>query len=256
MPELPISNCKVCCSDEQKLDSARQFSRLHKIPMCKPGEHSLLLDFSAEGVVLREGKVRLRVDFLGGETAHRKKYGGGRGQALARAVGIKPGKLLPTIIDATAGLARDAFVLASLGCSVQMIEQSPVVAMLVEDAILRAEDDPLFQQIRKIGFSLVQGNSIEILVAMTADNPPDTVYLDPMFPQRRKSAAVKKNMQVLQQLLGHHQDTNIGLLNAALDCAVKRVVVKRPKGAPCLTELKPTAEIKTRKTRYDLYVVC
>ncbi|MCF6262071.1 MAG: class I SAM-dependent methyltransferase [Xanthomonadales bacterium] len=217
----------------------------------------LLLDFASDGLSLHDGKTHLRVDFLAGETAHRKKYGGGRGQALARAVGIKPGKPLPSIVDATAGLARDAFVLASLGCSVRMIEQSPIVAALVEDAILRAADDPVFQQMQTTGFSLEQGNSIEILAEIACNNPPDTVYLDPMFPHRQKFAAVKKNMQMLQQLLGHsHQGEDENLLKAALSCALKRVVVKRPKGAPNLADQKPSAVIQTRKTRYDLYLRC
>ncbi|MCF6224905.1 MAG: class I SAM-dependent methyltransferase [Xanthomonadales bacterium] len=257
MPELPLRNCKVCCSDAQKLDSAEHFARLHKLPFCEPDVASLLLDFSSDGVILQDGKIRLRVDFLAGESAHRKKYGGGRGQALARAVGIKPGKPLPTVVDATAGLARDAFVLASLGCSLRMIEQSPIVAALVENAILRAASDPLFQQMRTTGFSLDQGNSIDILAKIADNNPPDTVYLDPMFPHRQKSAAVKKNMQMLQQLLGpSHKNEDEDLLNAARACAVKRVVVKRPKGAPNFADQKPSAVIQTRKTRYDLYIRC
>ena len=43
------------------------------------------------------------VDFVGGAMAHRRKFGGGRGEAVAKAVGIKQDNL-PTVIDATAGL--------------------------------------------------------------------------------------------------------------------------------------------------------
>ncbi|MBE9548334.1 MAG: class I SAM-dependent methyltransferase [Proteobacteria bacterium] len=253
MPDSSTANCKVCCSDAANLVIAKEFSSQHKLQFCDPAETTLLLDFSADGLVLRDGKVKLRVDFIAGESAHRQKYGGGRGQPLARAVGMKQGKAPPTIVDATAGLARDAFVLASLGCPVQMIEQSAIVAALVEDAILRAASDPCFQQILKTGFSLQQGNSIDVLAEIAGKNPPDTVYLDPMFPGRSKSAAVKKNMQMLQKLLGHNHD-DASLLKAALACALKRVVVKRPKGAPWLADKKPSAEINSRKTRYDLYI--
>ena len=60
------------------------------------------------------------VDFVGGAMAHRRKFGGGRGEAVAKAVGIK-GSYLPDVVDATAGLGRDAFVLASVGCRVRML---------------------------------------------------------------------------------------------------------------------------------------
>ena len=66
------------------------------------------------------------VDFVGGTMAHRRKFGGGRGEAVAKAVGIK-GSALPTVIDATAGLGRDAFVLAAIGCQVRLVERHPVV---------------------------------------------------------------------------------------------------------------------------------
>ncbi len=253
MSELQSANCKVCCSDLERIAKAQEFAKLHQLHFCELSNNGLFLDFVADGLCLRDDKLILSVDFLTGQTAHRQKYGGGRGQPLARAVGIKQGKGLPTIVDATAGLAGDAFVLASLGCSVQMIEQSPIVAALVEDAISRASCDQDFQKILVTGFSMQLGNSIDVLTEIAADRPPDTVYLDPMFPDRSKSAAVKKNMQMLQRLLGHSDD-EAGLLQAARQCAIKRVVVKRPKGAPWLAKVQPSSEIRSRKTRYDLYL--
>lgn len=76
------------------------------------------------------------VDFVGGAMAHRRKFGGGRGEAVAKAVGIK-GSYLPDVVDATAGLGRDAFVLASVGCRVRMLERNPVVAALLDDGLTR-----------------------------------------------------------------------------------------------------------------------
>ncbi|HAD42901.1 MAG TPA: 16S rRNA (guanine(1516)-N(2))-methyltransferase, partial [Plesiomonas shigelloides] len=71
------------------------------------------------------------VDFVGGTMAHRRRFGGGRGEAVAKAVGIKKG-YLPDVVDATAGLGRDAFVLASIGCRVRLLERHPVVAALLD----------------------------------------------------------------------------------------------------------------------------
>ncbi|WP_445775347.1 class I SAM-dependent methyltransferase, partial [Shewanella sp.] len=64
----------------------------------------------------------INVDFVSGAVAHRRKFGGGRGQSIAKAVGLKQG-VTPTVVDGTAGLGRDAFVLASLGCKVIMVER-------------------------------------------------------------------------------------------------------------------------------------
>ena len=90
---------------------------------------------------LDESKLgAIYVDLTGGSVAHRRKFGGGKGQAIAKAVGLKNG-VIPSVLDATAGLGRDAFVLASLGCKVQMIERHPVVAALLEDGIHRAKQD-------------------------------------------------------------------------------------------------------------------
>ena len=255
MPEsVPLAETlRVCCSDSSHLQIAQAFARQHRLAFVEPNITGLLLDFGSSGIALRAGKSRLRVDFVSGELAHRQRYGGGRKQVLARAVGIKPGRELPTIVDATAGLAKDAFVLAGLGCKVQMLEQSPVVAILVEDGIRRARQLPEFQKLVNNGFSLQLGNSVELLAEIANTNPPCTVYLDPMYPGRTKTAAVKKNMQLLQRLLGHCVDQH-ELLYAARDCALQRVVVKRPKGAKYFAGAEPSTSISSPKTRYDIYI--
>lgn len=104
-------------------------------------------------LVLTESRLELRkldevklgaiaVDFVEGTMAHRRKFGGGRGEAVAKAVGIKGG-YLPTVIDATAGLGRDAFVLAAIGCKVLLVERNPIVAALLEDGVNRAYLSPV-----------------------------------------------------------------------------------------------------------------
>lgn len=198
-------------------------------------------------------KSSIHVDFISGALEHRRKYGGGRGQAIAKAIGLKQGTQPPTILDATAGLGKDAFVFACLGCPVTMIERSPIVAALVDDAITRAKDNETFKIFLNQRFELVKANAINYMSLLDEQNQPEVIYLDPMYPERKKSALVKKNMQILQTLLGHDDDIN-DLLNAALKTAKKRVVVKRPKGAESIGTIKPTTSIESRKTRYDVYV--
>ena len=199
--------------------------------------------------------MTLCVDFTGGSLGHRKKYGGGKGQTIAKAIGIKQGKPIPSVLDATAGLGKDSYVFACLGCPVTLIERSPVIAALVKDGIERASLNIEFTDIIDNGFVLHNCDALEYIQAIDNDNKPDVIYLDPMYPEKKKSASVKKNMQMLQKLLGHDLDTD-KVLDAALEKAGKRIVVKRPKGAPVLEAKKsPTLNYESKGTRYDVYVI-
>lgn len=226
---------------------------------CTPEDaahNELCLLYAEDHVALldRVHNTRLQVDFIGGALAHRKKYGGGRGQAIAKAVGLKPGVNPPRVLDATAGLGKDAFVLACLGCSLTLVERSPVVAALLADGIERGRQDADFAAMIEHGFHLVNAQAADYMRSLQAGQHPEVVYLDPMYPERKKTAQVKKNMQMLQKLLGQDEDTQ-QLLQTALGCARKRVVVKRPKGADIVPGPKPTTCIESKKTRYDVYVV-
>ncbi|WP_161632449.1 class I SAM-dependent methyltransferase [Tolumonas lignilytica] len=191
------------------------------------------------------------VDFVAGAVAHRRKFGGGRGQSIAKAVGLKSGAN-PTVVDATAGLGRDAFVLASLGCQVTMLERHPVVAALLADGLQRAQrDDEIGPWVRE-RMSLRAGSALDNLQQLGFT--PDVVYLDPMFPHRQKSALVKKEMRVFQSLVGADQDAD-ALLPVALAVAGKRVVVKRPDYAGYLNDMTPSMSIETKSNRFDVYVV-
>ncbi|MDX7780448.1 class I SAM-dependent methyltransferase [Aeromonas hydrophila] len=191
------------------------------------------------------------VDFVEGAVAHRRKFGGGRGQSIAKAVGLKAGAM-PNVVDATAGLGRDAFVLASLGCKVTMIERSPVVAALLQDGLVRAALDPEIGPWVRERMELLHGPAVETLLGLT--ERPDVIYLDPMFPHKQKSALVKKEMRVFQSLVGPDLDAD-ALLPAALTMADKRVVVKRPDYAGWLNEHKPSMAIETKSNRFDVYVM-
>lgn len=189
------------------------------------------------------------VDFVSGAVAHRRKFGGGRGQSIAKAVGLKQG-VNPSVVDGTAGLGRDAFVLASLGCTVIMVERHPVVAALLEDGLRRAYEDVDIGEWMRERMSLVPGSSLESVIELGKE--VDVVYLDPMYPHREKSALVKKEMRVFQSLVGADMDAD-GLLEPAMTLATKRVVVKRPDYAEDLDGVKPSMVIATKKNRFDVY---
>lgn len=175
------------------------------------------------------------IDFSAPRLQKRSAQAGLRKEWLARAIGMKPQEN-PSIIDATAGFGRDSFILSSLGFKVKLIERSPIVYALLKDAILRA------------GISRMQLIHADALKALSKAH---VIYLDPMFPARRKSAAVKKEMAILQTLVGKEQD-NEALFNLALSCATHRVVVKRPRLAPTITTLAPTYSLTGTTCRFDI----
>lgn len=192
------------------------------------------------------------VDFIGGRVGYRLKFGEGKNQPIAKAVGIK-GQTLPHVMDCTAGMGRDAFVLASLGCEVTMIERSPIIHALLEDGLRRALDDKTSHPIAQ-RMNLVHAHAIDVLGKAEIIKQANTViYLDPMYPHKQKSALVKKEMRVFRELVGDDMDAG-ELLNTATHSDVARVVVKRPKNAPTLTDKKPTMAISSKNTRYDVYV--
>lgn len=189
------------------------------------------------------------IDFIQGKKNHRRLFGGGKNQPLARAILAQQ---QPHIIDATAGMGGDGFVFASLGCQVTLIERSPIVSALLADALERAQHPDTPPEIRAITerMTLIQADAADYL--SQPDVYCDVVYCDPMYPEKKKAAAAPKEMQALQQLVGPDQDSE-NLLASALTTAQKRVVVKRPKKAPPLIGPAPNAAISSPNTRYDLY---
>lgn len=211
-----------------------------------------------------DAKARLSINLHLGEANHRRRFGGGSSQMIAKAVGIDQG-IRPSIVDATAGLGSDAFVFASLGSSVTCIERSPILYAMLEDALTRASqscavDDDLHTILNRL--TLHNANACCWLAEYTG-NPSEVIYLDPMFPDRKKRAAVKKDMRILQMLLdevpelgneSESQSEQEGqLLAIALQKASHRVVVKRPKIAPPLPGVSPGYQLVGKTTRFDIY---
>ncbi|MDT8310745.1 MAG: class I SAM-dependent methyltransferase [Methylophaga sp.] len=244
--------CVVSFDNEVFADQAQQLATNLNLPVSRASNAALQLIVNEQGLSLSAPALGgpVQVDFTGGKNAHRRQFGGGRGQPLAKAIGLKSG-LNPTVIDATAGWARDAFVIASLGCQLTLLEQQPLLAILIEDGLKRAANDNDIAEIAA-RMSLLNVNAVDYLTALPMENWPDVIYLDPMYPSRDKSALVKKDMQILHQLVGHDQSGE-ALLNMALQRAKKRIVVKRPKGAPLLNAVKPVAQVASKNTRYDIY---
>ncbi|MFT6153341.1 MAG: 16S rRNA (guanine1516-N2)-methyltransferase [Bermanella sp.] len=250
---LPI--CLIC-TDKELTDYAAKIASRLDVPVFKqaPKTAQLVLELDATGLKLLRPNDKsvgaLKVDFSDGALTWRRQHGGGTGQAIAKAIGLKQKKSL-TVLDATAGTATDSFVLAALGCTVTLLERHPIVALLLEDALARAELTPEVYEITQ-NMTLYSGSSVEFMKKMN-NNSVDVVFLDPMFPHSGKNAQVKKSMQYFREMVGKDEDAD-HLLAPALAAATYRVVVKRPKKSPFLDNQEPTLSHDGKANRFDIYV--
>lgn len=185
-------------------------------------------------------------DWLSAET--QRRIAGGRKQLLARAIGLNKISDL-TVLDATAGLGRDGYTLAALGATVKMVERHPQIAALLQDAhrraLLNTKAAAIAQRI-----TLLNGDAHTALRSEHCD----VVYLDPMYPHTGKTALPQKEMQIFRDLTAGDPDAD-ALLEPALTCAQRRVVVKRPAKASWLAGRKPSLEMKGTQARYDVYLI-
>lgn len=179
---------------------------------------------------------RLRADRLGREL-------------LVRAARVK-GADAPTVFDATAGLGEDSLLLAAAGFEVTLCEHDSAIAALLRDVMARAAEIPKLAD--AVGrMRVLEADSLEVLPSLV--RAPDVVYLDPMFPARTKSAAVKKKFQLLHHLEAPCADED-ALMDAALAAGPRRVVVKRPVKAPVLAGVRPSHSVAGKAVRFDVIV--
>lgn len=227
----------------------------HSLPRDNATGDYFILTVLPERLELKENNSKFSkaifVDFLAPKLNYRIKHGGSKNQLIAKACGIKNKKQLK-VLDATAGLGVDAFILASLGCEVVMLERSPIISALLEDGLERFKKS----QKQTVKLNLIPHMQAEDYLHQVIHNnieKPDLIYLDPMYPQRQKSALGKKALRILHKIVGEDNDAP-GLLELALECAKNRVVVKRPKGAGFLNALKPNLQFSAKGScRYDIY---
>lgn len=256
----------LLCNHPESMPHAETLAMQWSLPLLRELEAETISDIDFVLVVAphaielqqtgRKAPGPIRAEFTEGAVDHRRKFGGGKGQMIAKAVGIKAG-VYPWVLDATAGLGKDSFVLATLGSTVTMIERSPIVHCLLNDGLQRARDyalqDPeLFAVLQRM--HLAQQDSRDYLQSLTAGNFPDVIYLDPMFPERHKTADVKKDMAAFHSLVGKDEDAD-ALLPLALAHANYRVVVKRPRKAPLLNNQAPSYQLEGKSSRYDIYTL-
>ena len=196
-----------------------------------------------------KGPKGLRLDFAGGAVGYRFRRGGERGHPLVKAAGLKKDRF-PVIVDATAGLGRDAFLLASAGANVTMLERSAEVHELLKNALARAAaESPELAEVTS-RMTLIHGDARHLLPALA----PDVVIVDPMHPPRRNTALVKEQMRLLSGIVGADEDSD-ELMRIALASARERVILKWPlRAAALLAAPKPSHQFAGKTVRYEVFL--
>lgn len=209
----------------------------------------LVLRMNEDGLALVGGELVLRGDFT--RMLPRLRIGNLQRELLVRAAKVKKPEGIPTAVDATAGLGEDALLLAAAGFSVRLYEYDPVIAALLKDTLRRALEIPELAPI--VGrMEVREENSLTALPQMTES--PDVILLDPMFPERQKSALIKKKFQLLQQLESPCAEED-ALVHAAMEAHPRKIVIKRPLKGPNLAGIKPSHSLKGKAIRYDCLVL-
>lgn len=265
LPKRPqmASPMAVSCSESLFVSQAKALAQQLDLPLLgvtdpkRVSSVPLLMHIDEQGLALRAtGKHApgpVRAEFASGKAGYRLAHGGGTGQLIAKAVGLNRSREPLTVLDATAGLGQDAFVLAGLGCQVTLLERSPVIHALLQDGLARGA---IVTDVAEVlsRMRLIAADSIVWLTQAPEEPLADVIYLDPMFPHRDKSAEVKKEMQLFRPVVGGDPDAE-DLLAAALPRARYRVVVKRSRRAPEIAGRKPSVVIEGKSSRYDVYTL-
>jgi 16S rRNA (guanine1516-N2)-methyltransferase len=250
------------CDDSKHLPAAAVFAADYSLTLVESlttlPDNTHCVWLNANGIGLGEVKrsklqSSFQVDFIAGRLGHRRRFGNNAGSDLLRAIGSSQ----VTVLDATAGFAGDSVILAAEGCTVTMCERNALVRALVQDAIRRASasDDLAIQPvIMRLHCMAIDAHQFlqELSDTRLAHKRPGVIYLDPMYPERKKSALVKKEMRWIRELVGDDPDAG-QLLPAARAVAQQRVVVKRMRTAEFLDNQEPDHSISGKTVRFDVY---
>lgn len=238
-------------SNEKALNFSKQFA-LEVISDLKLDDQQAAFEFIEQELrlhlLLDEKLTHIVFNLTEGELAYRANKVSKSNEVIAKAIGCKP-HYRPKVLDATAGMGRDAFIMALLGCHVVMQERNFAIYQLLKNALERLYEHINFSHLNN-QLQLVHCDSVNVLKDIENF---DVIYCDPMFPERKKSALVKKEMRIFKLLSGDDFDAD-NLFIKALQSGIKRTVVKRPKGAPFLANKQPNHQITAKQFRFDIYL--
>ncbi|MBT4963994.1 MAG: class I SAM-dependent methyltransferase [Francisellaceae bacterium] len=200
--------------------------------------------------LITETERHIYIDFESHELLRRVQQGA-KSNSIIKALGLNKKK--GYVIDTTAGFGTDAFIASAFGGNVIMCERSPIMSQLLEDALTRANSSSI-SIVKNIAsrMQLKPCNAVDALSQLAQEYNPICIYLDPMYPERNKSALGKIKMREILAIVGDDLDAHL-LFSQAKQLS-KRIVVKRPKLAPTITKTQPSMNIIGNSTRFDIYI--
>lgn len=244
---------KIVITDDSKRARAEEMSMELGVPIIEPSQliedGHLYLNYTEDGLILTDGNLSLKGDLS--DMARRVKKNNLQSEMLVKAAKIKDSDHRLTAIDATAGMGEDSLLLAAAGFTVYLYEYDPVIAALLEDSLLRARGNA---ELSAIAGRMILKKEDSIRALENLDFRPDVVLLDPMFPERNKSALIKKKFQLLQKLESPCSD-EVDLLNSAIKANPHKIVIKRPLKGPKLANAKVSYSLEGKAIRYDCIVI-
>ena len=191
-------------------------------------------------IALKQSGIDFCVDFCSKQAAFRQQQN--NRELLLRALGDAK-----SVCDLTCGFAKDTLVMAHKNINVTALEKNSIIFALTDNALQRLKISK-----PELAAKINIYNSDAVNWLAQNNKTFDAIYLDPMFPARKKSAQVKKAAQVLQFLNCNAEQTVWDLAVLLQYC--KRVVVKRPKNAENLFTQKPCFSVKGSTCRFDGYL--
>ena len=227
---------------------AQEWSQFLKAPLNPANPQDFFFHFIVEGdsvsVKDKEGR-KLVIDFDENHLDYQRRGHRGKNEIIAKALGVAKG--CRKILDLSVGMAIDSVFLCQLGFKVTGLERSPVLYALLKEAFAKSQKPELE------GYQLIQADSREFLETQKNKIEIDSIYFDPMYPHKKKSALPKQEMVVFRDLVGDDADAS-EVLKLALTWPVRRVVVKRPMKAEVLLP-GVSHSFEGKVVRYDTYVV-
>jgi 16S rRNA (guanine1516-N2)-methyltransferase len=192
-------------------------------------------------------KPALTVDFSRPALASRRRKVSIRAELLIKAINQGPGA---RVLDMTAGLGTDAFILAAYGHQVVMLERSKTVYLLTQNGLDRAAENPSLKPIVERMLLYHWDSTIPFAAAKGFD----AAIVDPMFEAKKKNALSKGEMQMLQSFIGKGAELT-PFLSAASQLGIKRSIVKRPRSDRLVHhDPRPVYQLEGRRSRLDVFL--
>lgn len=242
-----MENLVVYTNVDSKIASAKALASLLNVPFSEViDENKTILNLKEDGLYLESNNNSIKGDFS--KLYRRIKQDNLSKELVVKAAKIK-GQKDVVVLDATAGLGEDSFLLAAYGFKVKLYERDKVIAALLKDSLDRASVE--FPEIIS-RMEVFEEDSISAMKNLSFR--PDVVFLDPMFPQRSKDAAVKKKFQLIH-LLEKPCEDEVDLIEAAKNTGAKKIIIKRPLKSEYLGGVKPSYSYEGKAIRYDCIVL-